>query len=217
MNIIDTRSNIAFSNHKKGIIKNIPLFNLKGIEYSASTQKYTDIIFQSIPSVEFFKEQENLVEKNIYCMGPSTKNFLSQKGLESICADVPGSKELIKLLSQNKNHRKYLVVKGEDGLNEVFNYLHKNGEDVQEVICYKRLKLDGYDDIKKDFSYADAIIFSSTYAVEIFFNEIYSNNIKAMLFGISSRIVDHITNLGYEAKLVDYFAEDFVESIKATI
>ena len=59
MNIIDTRSNIAFSNHKKGIIKNIPLFNLKGIEYSASTQQYTDIIFQSIPSVKFFKEQEN--------------------------------------------------------------------------------------------------------------------------------------------------------------
>ena len=46
-------------------IKNIPLFNLKGIEYSASTQQYTDIIFQSIPSVEFFKEQENLINKNI--------------------------------------------------------------------------------------------------------------------------------------------------------
>ena len=52
---------------------------------------------------------------------------------------------------------------------------------------------------------------------EIFFNEIYSNNTKAMLFWISSRIVNHITNLGYEAKLVDYFSEDFVESIKATI
>ena len=85
------------------------------------------------------------------------------------------------------------------------------------IDCYKRLKLHGYDDIKKDFSYADAIIFSSTYAVEIFFNEIYSNNTKAMLFGISSRIVNYITSLGYEAKLVDYFSEDFVESIKATI
>ena len=84
MNIIDTRSNIAFSNHKKGTIKNIPLFELKSSEYLLPSKDFTDIIFQSIPSVEFFKEKDHLINKDIYTMGPSTKNFLLQKNIINI-------------------------------------------------------------------------------------------------------------------------------------
>ena len=36
MNIIDTRSNIKTRDSKKDFIKNIPLFETKGIEYSIS-------------------------------------------------------------------------------------------------------------------------------------------------------------------------------------
>ena len=118
MNIIDTRSNIAFSNHKKGTIKNIPLFELKSSEYLLPSKDFTDIIFQSIPSVEFFKDKNHLINKDIYTMGPSTKNFLLQKGFDSICPTIPGSKELIKLLP-NLNNNKYLIVKGDDGLNDI--------------------------------------------------------------------------------------------------
>ena len=50
-------------------------------------------------------------------------------------------------------------MKGKDGLNDVFNYLKENGEDVQEVVCYTRFKLDSYETIRKDFFEADAIIF----------------------------------------------------------
>jgi len=150
-------------------------------------------------------------------MGASTQDFLSQKGIVSICPDVPGSMELIKILTKNKNNGKYLIVKGEDGLNDVFNYLNENGEDVQEIICYIRFKLDNYEDIKKDFYKADAIIFSSTYAVKIFFNEVYSGDINATFFGISNRIIKFISDLGYEAKFIDYFSDDIVESIKNSI
>ena len=135
----------------------------------------------------------------------------------SICPDVPGSKELIKILAKNKNNGKYLVVKGADGLNDVFNYLKENGEDVQEIICYKRFKLDSYEDIKKDFCKADAIIFSSTYAVEVFFHEVYSADINATFFGISNRIIKFISDRGYKAKFIDYFSEDILESIKKSI
>ena len=120
MNIIDTRSNIIPRDYKEDSIKNIPLFETRGVAYSISSNDFTDVIFQSIPSVEFFEEKEKLINKNIYVMGPSTKNFLSQKGLDSICPDIPGSKELIKLLSKNENN-KFLIIKGADGLKDVFN------------------------------------------------------------------------------------------------
>ena len=130
---------------------------------------------------------------------------------------MPGSKELIKILAKNEKNEKYLIVKGEDGLNDVFNYLKENGEDVQELICYTRFKLDSYEDIKKDFRKADAIIFSSTYAVEVFFHEVYSVDMNAIFFGISNRIIKFIFDLGYEAKFIDYFSEDISESIKKSI
>ena len=217
MNIIDTGSNINPIKDQKSSVKNIPLFQIKGAEYLLKTKSYTNIIFQSIPSVKFFNDDEFLKNKNIYSMGTSTQNYLSQKGIISICPDVPGSKELIKILAKNKNNGKYLVVKGADGLNDVFNYLKESGEDVQEIICYKRFKLDSYKDIKKDFYKADAIIFSSTYAVEVFFHEVYSADINATFFGISNRIIKFISDRGYKAKFIDYFSEDILESIKKSI
>jgi len=215
MNIIDTRSNIAFSNHKKGNIKNIPLFELESFEYSLPSKDFTDIIFQSIPSVEFFKEKDLLINKDIYAMGPSTKNFLLQKGFDSICPAIPGSKELIKLLPNNLNNNKFLIVKGYDGLSDIFDYLYKNN--VEEISCYKRVKFKSYDDVKESFLKADAVIFSSTFGAQIFFEEIYSSDVKAKLFGISNRIINYISDIGYESKFIDYFANDIAESIKNSI
>ena len=216
MNIIDTRSNIAFSKHKKGSIKNIPLFELKSFGYSLTSKDFTDIIFQSIPSVEFFKEKDHLINKNIYTMGPSTKNFLLQRGFDSICPAIPGSKELIKLLPKNEGH-KFLIVKGADGLNDIFDHLLKNKNHVEEIICYQRAKFKSYDNIKKSFLKADAVIFSSTFGAQIFFEEIYSSDVKAKLFGISNRIINYISDIGYESKFIDYFTNDIAESIKNSI
>ena len=216
MNIIDTRSNIAFSNHKKGSIKNIPLFELKSFEYALPSKDFTDIIFQSIPSVEFFKEKDHLINKDIYTMGPSTKNFLLQKGFDSICPAIPGSKELIKLLP-NLNNNKYLIVKGDDGLSDIFDYLYKNKNNVEEISCYKRVKFKSYDDVKESFLKADAVIFSSTFGAQIFFEEIYSSDVKAKFFGISDRIKNYVCDLGYKCKFVDTFDQDVVISIKNSI
>ena len=216
MNIIDTRSNIKPRDCKEDFIKNIPLFKTRGIEYSLSSKDFTDVIFQSVSSVEFFEEKEQLINKNIYSMGPSTKNFLSQKGFDSICPDIPGSKELIKILSKNDNN-KFLIVKGADGLNDVFNDLNENQNCVEEILCYERVKFDNYDNLKEPFLDADAVIFSSTYGVKIFFEEIYSSDIEAKLFGISNRIISYVSDLGYEAKFIDYFSDNLAESIKNSI
>ncbi len=216
MNIIDTRSDINLLNPHE-CIKNIPLFQIKGVEYELKSKNFTDIIFQSIASVKFFNESNILENKRIFSMGASTKKFLLKKGINSVCPKIPGSFELNKLLLNDDDYSKYLIIKGEDGLSDVYNHLSKNGKNVQELVCYKRFKLKNYEIIKGEFFKADAIIFSSIYAVKIFFDEIYAKDTNAKLFGISNRIIDYISGLGYEGQFVDYFSDNLIESVKDSI
>ena len=143
--------------------------------------------------------------------------LIQKKGISSVCPKIPGSFELNKLIITNEDNAKYLIVKGKDGLSDVYNYLDKNGKNAQELICYKRLKLKNYEIFKEDFFKADAVIFSSIFAVKIFFDEIYSKDINAKLFGISNRIIDHISSLGYKSQLIDYFSDNLIKSIKGSI
>ena len=54
MNIVDTRARNTFNFVKRKNIKNIPLFELSFLDHSIDISGYTDVIFQSTPSVEFF-------------------------------------------------------------------------------------------------------------------------------------------------------------------
>ena len=99
----------------------------------------------------------------------------------------------------------------------MFDDLNKNKISVEEIINYERIKYESYNDIKEPFLKSDAIIFSSTFSAQIFFEEIYSSDVKAKLFGISNRIINYISDIGYESKFIDYFANDIAESIKNSI
>ena len=235
MNIIDTSANAkvtssygrfiprawaCVSKENQKNLKNIPLFDLNPIEYSLSSpnlKDYTDIIFQSIPSVHYFREYDWLHNKNIYTMGQGTKKFLKQVGVfNARCADIPGSKELIKILPKTDNN-KFLIVKGKGGLSYLFDHLNKNKISVEEIINYERIKYESYNDIKEPFLKSDAIIFSSTFSAQIFFEEIYSSDVKAKFFGISDRIKNYVCDLGYKCKFVEAFDQDVVISIKNSI
>ena len=217
MNIIDTSSGNSSMHKSCRSIKNIPLFKTKEIQYHIDIHKFENIIFQSISSAAFFNELESLKNKNVFSMGKSTQDYLSKQGVKSVCPSIPGSEELKKLLSKNKKSSNYLIVKGENGLSEISNYLNSSNEYVEEISCYKRVKFKSYDDVKESFLKADAVIFSSTFGAQIFFEEIYSSDIKAKLFGISNRITNYISDIGYESKFIDYFANDIAESIKNSI
>ena len=91
MNIIDTSSSRNKNKDFKKSIKNIPLFKTKGIEYELPSKEYTNIIFQSIAAVDFFKEHELIKNKNVFSMGKSTQNYLAQKKIKSISPNSPGS------------------------------------------------------------------------------------------------------------------------------
>ena len=217
MNIIDTSSGTTSINKSCGSIKNIPLFRTKGIQYQIDIHKFENIIFQSISSVAFFNEFESLKNKNVFSMGKSTQDYLLKQGIKSVCPSIPGSEELKKLLSKNKKSGNYLIVKGENGLNEISNYLNSTNKYVEEINCYKRFKLESYENVRNEFYDADAIIFPSTYAFKIFFEEIYSTKVKAKLFGISKRIIDYISSYDLDPDFIDYFSKDITESIKDSI
>ena len=217
MNIIDTKASDFQMSSKKSYIKNIPLYELKSIEYKSPSDDYTDIVFQSTAAVEFFKDCNILNEKNIYSMGRSTKLSLLQKGFDSKNPDIPGSAGLIKVIENRAKLGKFLIVKGKDGLDEVYQYLKNKKVEVDEVQCYERKKFDSYNNLKERYLLADAIIFPSTFAVRIFFEEIYSDKTKTKFFGISDRIVKFINNYGYEGLLIDYFSSKIEEQIKKII
>ena len=218
MNIIDTRAENSLEFLKTSSIENIPLFKLEPIDYELENDNFTEIIFQSSPAVDFFKDHSLLNNKKIYSMGQATSATLRSKGLASLNPQSPSSEGLIELIEQSKGKNpSYLVIKGQEGLSKISDYLKKKGVSVKEIACYKRVKHESYENIKEKFYNADAIIFPSNFSAEIYFQEIHQEESKAIFFGISTRIIKCINSLGYKAFMLDYFSDDLEISITKTI
>ena len=168
MNIIDT-STISKNSSLENSIKNIPLFKIEPVQYKVLNTLITDIIFQSVASVKNFKNFEICKRINVFAMGESTKRMLDKIGINSTTPEIPGSSGLIELLGKKLIKRKFAIVKGLDGLEEVHNHIIKHGADAENIVCYKREKFLNYMEIREKFIEADVVIFSSTYAADIFF------------------------------------------------
>ena len=216
MNIIDTNTNLKDSSLDNSI-ENIPLFEIEPVEYEISGSLITDIIFQSIASVKHFKHFEICKRINVFAMGESTKRALEKIGIDSNSPEIPGSSSLKELLGKKLIKRKFAIVKGLDGLDEVHDHIIKYGADAENIVCYKRKKIFSYKDIREKFNKADIVIFSSTFAAEIFFENIYITNSEISFVCISERIKEYINKLGYEAKTINYFSDDLLNEIKKTI
>ena len=216
MNIVDTSTYIKNSSLDNSI-ENIPLFEIEPIEYEISDSLITDIIFQSVASVKHFKHFEICKKINVFAMGESTKRALEKIGIDSTTPGIPGSSSLKELLGKKLIKRKFAIVKGLSGLDEVHNHIIKNGADAENIVCYKRKKFFSYKEIREKFNRADIVIFSSTFAAEIFFENIYITNHEISFVCISKRIKEYINKLGYEAKTINYFSDDLLNEIKKTI
>ena len=213
MNIVDTRARNTFNFVKRKNIKNIPLFELSFLDHSIDISGYTDVIFQSTPSVEFFNHHKDLIDKNVFAMGPGTQSSLGTKGISSKIPEDPGSEGLKKLIKSSVGSGKFLIVKGQGGLNIISDYLKAEGAEVDTIQNYQRVRFSSYLDISKDFDNADFVIFPSRLAAEIYFQEIYNPDIKSKFVTISSRIKDYVDSLGFENSQLDYFADNFESEI----
>ena len=213
MNIVDTRANNTFNFVKRKNIKNIPLFEISFLNYSMDISGYTDVIFQSTPSVEFFNHYKDLRDKNVFAMGPGTQSSLNAKGIPSKIPEDPGSEGLKKLIKGSVGTGKFLIVKGEGGLNIISDYLLAEGVEVDTVENYQRIRFSSYSQLSKDFDNADFVIFPSRLAAEIYFQEIYNPNINSKFVTISSRIKDYVDSLGFDNFQLNYFADNFESEI----
>ena len=216
MNIIDTSTNIKNSSLDNSIV-NIPLFEIEPVEYKLLNTLITDIIFQSVASVKNFKNFEICKRINVFAMGESTQRALDKIGINSTTPEIPGSSDLIELLGKNLIKRKFAIVKGLDGLEEVHDHIIKYGADAENIVCYKRKKFFKYKEVREKFNKADIVIFSSTFAAQIFFENIYITDSEISFLCISERIEEYINNLGYEAKTINYYSNDLLNEIKKTI
>ena len=213
MNIVDTRAKNTFNFVKRKNIKNIPLFELSFLDHSIDISGYTDVIFQSTPSVEFFNHHKDLIDKNIFAMGPGTQSSLGTKGISSKIPKDPGSEGLKKLIKSSIGPGKFLIIKGQGGLNIISDYLKAEGAEVDTVQNYQRVRFSSYFDLSKDFDNVDVVIFPSRLAAEIYFQEIYNPDINSKFVTISSRIKNYVDSLGFENFQLDYFSDDFESEI----
>ena len=89
MNIIDTKASGIKYHNKNNLIKNIPLFDISPIKYKLEENNFTHVIFQSVSSVEYFKDYKILNNKKVFSMGLSTNKALGEKGVVSSCPEIP--------------------------------------------------------------------------------------------------------------------------------
>ena len=216
MIIIDTSSNGKIS-YSSNYIKNVPLFKIKLLNYQIPAENFTDVVFQSVASVENFKNFEICIDKNIFSMGESTKKALTLNDIISKCPPTPGSLGLAKLLGKKIQKQKFLIIKGKDGLSDIENFINAQGSFCKKIVCYERKEFDAYNSIKNQFNSAEAVIFTSVFSAQIFFDNIYKSDRKMSFFCISKRIKEQIYLMGFEAKIIDYFSDNLYLEIEKAI
>ena len=212
MNIVDTSTNFL---PKSGIC-NIPLFAIDKIEHADLSGDKKIVIFQSPSAVKNYSFLEKLADKKIIAMGPGTQKALQEKDLDSTLPKNFNSAGIIEYLESDFDNNNVLIVKGENGVNDIEEHIAKHGGDVESISVYRRNVFKDYTKIGNDYLNADAVIFTSTMAVKIYFEKIYQNRVNTRFYSISNRIRSKIEEYGLEAITLDYFSDNLLEEIKTT-
>ena len=215
MRIIDTR---PFAERRSESISNVPLYDVKALDHIINLENYRNIIFQSAHAVKNFGRLKELNKKRILAIGPATSKELKKSGY---IAEQPkeefNSKGVISHLIKTGVEGNTLVVKGKGGLSEISDYLNSASFKTDEVDCYVREPYASYDQLKKDFTNCDAVIFTSVLSVEIFFQHIFQRKKKIVFLPISSRIKHAIESYGHNATVINYFSKNLDEEINSIL
>ena len=104
-------------------------------------------------------------------------------------------------------------------MNDIYKFLKESDVFSEEINVYERVELKDYKALKNKFKSADAIIFPSVYAIEIFLREIHTKNTNIKLFCVSDRILQELNKRGQSGFILDnYFSSnDLIKEIKGSI
>ena len=131
MNIIDTSTNFL----SKPGINNIPLFTINKIEHTDLSSGKKIVIFQSPSAVKNYSFLDKLANKKIIAMGPGTQKALQEKGLDSALPKNYNSAGIIEYLESNFNANNVLIIKGENGVNDIEEHIANYGGNVESISC----------------------------------------------------------------------------------
>jgi len=213
MKIIETRPALTSSWCK---FENVPLYEIQGIENSINALDYDLLIFQSPSAAITFKNLPKEYPFPIIGMGPGTIRELNKKDHQAIAPKKPNSKNVIELL-RSYDFQNALIIRGKEGLNQIESYLNAIDKNYEVCEAYARLKLENYSEVSDQFNNVDGIIFSSVFAVEIFFSQVFTEVKSCKFFAISERIQKSILNHGQDSIVIDYFSENLNETIRSTL
>lgn len=213
MKIVETRPALTSSWSK---FENVPLYEIQKIKHSCSVLDYDLLIFQSPSAVMTFDNLPSKYPFPVIGMGPGTIRELKKKHHEAIAPKKPNSENVIELL-ENYDFQKALIIRGKEGLNLIESYLDSMDKNYQVCETYARLKLESYSEAIDQFNNVDGIIFSSVFAVEIFFSKISKETKCCKFFAMSERVKKSILNYGQDSIIIDYFSENLYETIESTL
>ena len=213
MKVIETRPEMVSDSCK---FENIPLYLIDRLDHLVDLDGYDLLIFQSPVAVMTFYNLPERFSFPIIGMGSGTVRELNKKNLEALAPKEANSQGAIDLLDK-LSFKKALVIKGKGGLDLIEKYLSSSGVNYDVCESYARQRLENYLDVKNKFTDLKGIIFSSVFAVEIFFSEIFNESLDCHYFAISERIKKSILKHGHKAIVVDYFAKDLKQKIESTL
>ena len=91
------------------------------------------------------------------------------------------------------------------------------GYRASEILCYEREKFISYSHLRADYDRADVIIFTSLFSAEIYFQELFTKNSRAIFLGISQRICSCADKFDVKINQIDYFSKNLVKDIRNII
>ena len=217
MNIIDTSTSVRLDSIKNSEIRNIPLFDIKRLNHQLDHLDFENVIFQSKSSVDCFDHFKFISEKKIFAIGEGTALALKNKNISTLVPEKFGSKGLIDFIKRKKYGGNSLIIKGAKGLSIVRDELVNLGYKASEISCYEREKFISYSHLRADYDGADVIIFTSLFSAEIYFQELFTKNSRAIFLGISERICSCADKFDVKINQIDYFSKNLVKDIRNII
>ena len=156
-------------------------------------------------------------EKKIFAIGEGTALALKNKNISTLVPEIFGSKGLIDFIKRKKYGGNSLIIKGAEGLTIVRDELVNLGYRASEILCYEREKFISYSHLRADYDRADVIIFTSLFSAEIYFQELFTKNSRAIFLGISQRICSCADKFDVKINQIDYFSKNLVKDIRNII
>ena len=168
-----------------------PLFEIETLPIQISFSNIQALIVTSSNAVKSLSNSEISFDGPMYCIGSATSDLASKLGFSVISANGNSLdlKNLVVRLTNNKSG-KLLYFRGEEVFSDIAGYLRDLSYCVDEIICYKKVKLKLGKNIVEGINNRQILgaTFFSRQTVNLFFEQVTSVPKDFIAFCISEEV-----------------------------